>query len=395
MTRVAIFTDNDFSKVNGVTTTLKALLRHAPSDIQARVYTLSDVAAADPGYLALRSWGLPIPFYSEMAVYAPRLGEFRRHLRDEQVGVVHVSTPGPVGLAARLLAPRARLRLVGSFHTHLTDYALRLSGSELLAAGMARYLRWLYATCDRVMVPSDDTRRRLESAGWPGERLSEWTRGVDTHTFSPARRSAALRAHWQVSEHRPALLYAGRVSREKDLALLPYVMAELCDRQCAYRLIVVGSGPMLPELRAACPDAVFTGTLSHDEVAIAMASADAFIFPSTTDTAGNVVLEAQACGLPVIVSDRGGPRENMHDGLTGLVCEAGRVDVFADAAEQLAKPDRRARFSAAARRYAAGRSWEQSLAPLWALYRQAAPDPSRANRTMAAPHRLPADAAAP
>jgi glycosyltransferase involved in cell wall biosynthesis len=128
---------------------------------------------------------------------------------------------------------------------------------------------------------------------------------------------------------------------------------------------------MLPELRSACPDAVFTGTLSHDDVAIAMASADIFVFPSTTDTAGNVVLEAQASGLPVVVSDRGGPCENLLPGESGIVCRGGDVTSFASAVQELSDPGRRASFSAAARRYAESRSWETSLAPVYAVYRAA------------------------
>jgi glycosyltransferase involved in cell wall biosynthesis len=170
-------------------------------------------------------------------------------------------------------------------------------------------------------------------------------------------------------------LYVGRVSPEKDLTILPSLLSALHARQCPYRLIVVGGGPMLAELRAACGDAVFTGTLSHDDVAVAMASADLFVFPSTTDTAGNVVLEAQASGLPVVVSDRGGPCENMINGESGIVCRGGDLSSFAAAVQELGDPARRRSFGAAARRYAESRSWEESLRPVYALYRAA---PARA-----------------
>jgi hypothetical protein len=135
-TRVAVFTDNDFSKVNGVTTTLKALLRHAPADVQPRIYTLSDIGTDVPDYLALRAWGMPIPYYREMSIYAPRIAEFHRQLQRDQIDLIHLTTPGPVGLSARYLASHAKLTLVGSFHTHLADYARRLSGSEIAATVM-------------------------------------------------------------------------------------------------------------------------------------------------------------------------------------------------------------------------------------------------------------------
>jgi glycosyltransferase involved in cell wall biosynthesis len=369
MTRVAIFTDNDFSKVNGVTTTLKALLRYPPADVQPRVYTLSDIGTEAADYLALRAWGMPIPYYTEMSIYAPRVAAFRQQLQRDRIDLIHLTTPGPVGVTARYLAWRARLDLVGSFHTHLADYARLLSGSELAATVMRRYLRWVYSTCDPVMVPSEDARRRLLKDRWRADRLTSWTRGVDVRTFRPARRSALLREHWRVCERRPAVLYVGRVSREKDLGMLPALLSALHARQCPHRLIVVGGGPMLPELQSACPDAVFTGTLAHDDVAVAMASSDIFVFPSTTDTAGNVVLEAQASGLPVVVSDRGGPCENLLRGESGIVCRGGDVASFATALQDLSDPVRRVAFSAAARRYAESRSWEESLEPVYALYR--------------------------
>jgi glycosyltransferase involved in cell wall biosynthesis len=190
----------------------------------------------------------------------------------------------------------------------------------------------------------------------------------------------------------PALLYVGRVSREKDLAMLPSLLSALHARHCHYRLIVVGDGPMRPELQAACGDAVFTGTLSHDDVAVAMASADVFIFSSRTDTAGNVVLEAQASGLPVIVSDCGGPRENMLDGESGIICRGGDVSAFAAAVQTLSDPVRRERFAAAARRYAESRSWEEALRPVYALYRAAHARAAAAGVTLSPPHRNQMDA---
>jgi glycosyltransferase involved in cell wall biosynthesis len=369
MTRVAVFTDNDFGKINGVTTTLKALVRHAPQDVRPRIYTLSDLGANEADYLALHSFGVPIPFYPEMAMYLPRLRAFRRHLQADGVRLLHLTTPGPAGLAVRYLVPRTGARLVGSFHTQLAEYTHLLSGSATLATGMRHYLRWLYGTCERVLVPSDDTRRCLASDGWAAERLAVWTRGVDVATFSPLRRSTSLRERWQVSDRRPALLYAGRVSREKGLSLLAPLVSQLRDRHVSHRLVVVGDGAMLPALRRACPDAYFTGCLTHDDVAVAMASADVFVFPSATDTAGNVVLEAQASGLPVVVSDQGGPHENMLAGESGYVCRAGDAGDFCNRIVSLLEPALRLRMSSTARRYAEGRTWDLSLAPVYSLYR--------------------------
>ena len=145
-------------------------------------------------------------------------------------------------------------------------------------------------------------------------KLQLWTRGIDTECFTPIRRSGALRDRWRVDHRRPAVLYVGRLSHEKGLDMLPAFQASLHRRGIEHRLILVGEGPMRAELQARCPDAIFTGALPHEQVAACMASSDVFIFPSETDAAGNVVLEAQASGLPVVVSMAGGPREEHRAG---------------------------------------------------------------------------------
>jgi glycosyltransferase involved in cell wall biosynthesis len=379
--RVAIFTDNDFGKVNGVTTTLNAVLRWRPSDIQARVYTAADVGVARPEYLALRSFGVGIPFYAEMKMYVPRFFAFLKHAKADGIELVHYTTPGPVGLAAMFVASRMKLPMVGSFHTQLSEYTALLSGSARLGQLMREYQRWPYGKCERILVPSIATRELLVAAKIRAEKIQLWTRGVDTDLFAPARRSAALREAWGVTDGRPALIYVGRLSREKGLDLVPPLARALRDAGVDHRLVFVGDGPMRQTLHQACPDAVFTGAMPHAEVAAAMASADVFLFPSRTDTLGNVVLEAQASGLPVLVSDEGGPRENILNGETGFICiEQGERRSaepselgMAPRALQLAR-DRAQRMAMgeAARAYALDRSWTRALAPLYQAYRDVA-----------------------
>lgn len=367
--RVAIFTDNDFDKVNGVTTTFRAALQSAPAGVRLRVYTAASLPVETDSYLALRSFGMPIPFYPEMQIYLPRFREFLKRARADRIDLVHLTTPGPIGLAALYVAWRLQLPLIGSFHTDLAAYATLLSGSSRLGALMQEYMRWPYGRCARVLVPSENTRQLLISAKSNPERIDVWPRGVDTTLFSPARRSSALREKWHVSDRRPALIYVGRVSREKGLLHLPAICDRLYKMGIEHRCIVVGDGPLLPTLRAALPDAVFTGALSRQAVAEAFASADCFVFPSTTDTAGNVVLEAQASGLPVVVSGTGGPRENMVAGVTGRVCHREDADEWAAAiALVLAQPER-TRYSQSARQYALTRTWERAMQPLYRAYR--------------------------
>jgi glycosyltransferase involved in cell wall biosynthesis len=369
--RVAVFTDNDFVKVNGVTTTLTAVLKWAPADLKIRIYTASDEHVDDPDYLALASRGAPIPFYGEMKIYVPRVREYIRRARADRIDVIHMTTPGPVGLAAMRVARRLGLPMVGSFHTDLAAYTTMLSGSAALGAVMRHFLRWPYGRCTRVLVPSESTRRLLAGANGDPDRIATWVRGVDCDAFSPDHRSQQLRAAWGVHDRRPALLYVGRVSREKGLGLLPDLQARLHALGVNHRFVIAGDGPMLPELRSQLVGATFTGALSRSEVARAFASADVFVFPSRTDTAGNVVLEAQASGLPVLVSDAGGPKENMVPDQTGVVVAGTDPGQWAAALAPLARdPARRRGVGECARAYAATRSWHEALAPLYQAYRE-------------------------
>jgi glycosyltransferase involved in cell wall biosynthesis len=367
--RVGIFTDNDFDKVNGVTTALRAVIEHAPAGLGARVYTCAPREVSSPTYRAFRTRGMPIPFYREMRMYLPPLGRLLREVREDGISVIHLTTPGPMGLAAMWIARRLRLPVVGSFHTDLVAYVRALSGSHALAYLMRQYMRWPYGRCAQVCVPSEASRALLAELQIHPDRVRVWRRGVSTSRFSPARRSDQLRTAWQVSEARPALLYVGRVSKEKGLAALAPLACALAQRGLAHRMVIVGDGPMRAELARALPGAIFTGTLPPEDVAVAMASSDLFVFPSRTDTAGNVVLEAQASGVPALVMRDGGPHENVDDGRSGIVC-SGPAALRNAVVHLLQCPDTRRAFSAGARVYAGTRQWSAALAPLYRAYEE-------------------------
>jgi len=364
--RVAVFTDNDFGKTNGVTTTWRAVLARADASQRVRIYTASDADVEQPDYLSVASFGAGLPWYREMRIYLPAVRRFMRQVASDGITVVHVATPGPVGLAGRWIARRAGLPLVGSYHTELGEYARLLSGSARLGRTLDGYMRWFYDPCASLLVPSYATARQLRSQGYRGEQLRVWPRGVDVERFSPERRSTALRRAWGVDDRRPVILYAGRLSAEKGLDLAARIQQCLHRRAVAHRFVFAGDGPMRADLQRRLPDAVFMGSLPHAQVAEVMASADVFLFPSATDTFGNVVLEAQASGIPVVVSDRGGPCQQMRPGVTGEVCRADDAESFAVALARLLRDrDWRTRMGNAARQLARDRPWDQALRPLF------------------------------
>jgi Glycosyltransferase len=232
---------------------------------------------------------------------------------------------------------------------------------------MHHYMRWPYGKCDRVFVPSEATRELLVRGHIAPSKIDIWRRGVETARFDPARRSASLRASWGVSNDRPALLYVGRVSREKGC---PSSNRSRTLSMHPARLIDWSSWAMVrcsASFATDAPTPSSPGTLATDDVAVAMASSDLFVFPSRTDTAGNVVLEAQASGLAVLVSDAGGPCENIRAGQSGFVCSAFE-DFASSAIDLLRNPSLRRRMGEGARQYALTRSWAAALDPLYRAY---------------------------
>jgi glycosyltransferase involved in cell wall biosynthesis len=368
---VAIFTDGDFGSADGVTATLSAAVQHAPAGVRLRVYTAARHAVDGAHCLALKSLGVPIPFSWETSMYVPRVGAYVDHARRDRIDVVHLTTAGPIGLAAMRVAKRLQLPLIGSVHADLAAYRALLGGSVRLGALVQKYVWWPYGRCLRVLVPSDHARRLLvgNRGGW--ERIEVWPSGVDARLFSPEKRSLRLREQWGVSERRPALIYVGRVSRETGVGLLPRIYGGLCALGIDHRFVIVGDGPMLAELRQRLPDAVCTGVLPRDGVAEALASSDLFVFPTRTDTAGSVVLEAQACGVPVLVTDSRGPRDNMVPGATGAARSDDDPMCWAYAITELLRGGRRAQMAESARAYALTRRWEVALQPLYRAYRDA------------------------
>jgi glycosyltransferase involved in cell wall biosynthesis len=296
-----------------------------------------------------------------------------RHAREDRIDVVHLATPGPVGVAGRRVASRLGVPVIGSFHTDLAACASSLVGSRQLAAVVRAYMRWAYEGCSRILVPSEHGRQVLVDAGIEPGRTDVWWAGVNTEVFAPRRRLFPLRERWHVAENRPALLYVGRLSREKGVDILPAIQDRLHALGVQHRFVLVGEGPMREELQGRMPDALFTGVLEGAALAEVYASADFFVFPSRTDTAGTAVLEAQASGLPIAVSDAGGPCEYMLPGRTGIVCQTADPVVWAEQiAATLRHPLLRGEMGRAARDYAMTRDWNTTLQPLYRTYREVA-----------------------
>jgi glycosyltransferase involved in cell wall biosynthesis len=322
-------------------------------------------------------WSVRIPRFPERRLYVPRVRPFARELDREGVDLVHVVTPGPLGLVGRRLARRFGVPVVGSCHAHFGERVEAVGGLPWLGRRVDNYVRWFYASSRMLLVPSNAARQRLVVQGDRPDRIRVWSGGVDPDRFSPSRASAKYRHRWQVDDRRLAIFYAGRLAVEEGLRLLAPLQRELYRRGVEHRFVIAGEGPMLDELRRECPESVFLGRAHQGQVAVAMASADLLLCPSASDACDHLVLEAQASGLPVIVSDAGPARHQMIPDATGAVCRAGDVAAFVDAIVRMRHPIVRRSMSVAARQHALTREWPETLRPLFDAWRDALGQPAR------------------
>lgn len=318
---------------------------------------------------------LPLPRYPELALALPPPHRMMHHVRRLDPQVVHVSTPGPVGLLGVWAARALRRPLLGVYHTDFPAYVERLFRSPRLAGAARLAMRAFYSRFAGVFARSGEYARALERLGLPPDRILPLRPGIDTRLFSPLRRDPVV---WDsipgARSDAVKVLYVGRVSVEKNLPLLVEVWRGVRAAAEA-QLIVVGGGPYLDTMRAALEghDAVFAGYRFGEELARLYASADLFVFPSATDTLGQVVMEAQCSGLPTLVSDRGGPREMVLEGVTGRVLPADDARAWIDAIVALVRdgPRRRA-MGHAASRHMREYSIERSFDDWWSAHRHAA-----------------------
>ena len=361
-----------FGDVNGVSLMIKSIAAEAQQHgRQLTVVTCLEQPTAGAAnvhnFAPVGSFGLPE--YDSQKVSFPPFLEVIEFLERERFGELIVSTPGPLGLAALAAGKLLGVPLSGIYHTDFPLYVRTLTEDEALEQLTWRYMYWFYDQMETIYVPSEYYRRQLIENGFDRKKLRVLPRGVDLARFTPAQRDANFWAARGAGEGLK-FIYVGRVSKEKNLDALLEAFVELKREPAAARsqLLVVGDGPYLAALsdRYRRADVIFTGFLDGEALAAAYASADVFVFPSTTDTFGNVVLEAQASGLPVIVSNRGGPAEIVAGGESGEIFDAAAPGALKGAMRRLLLDgELRARMSVNGIASAQASSWRQALDDLW------------------------------
>lgn len=373
--RIAFVTETYPPEVNGVSMTVARVVEgmrarsHAVQLIRPRQHE-ADAAVRVDGYQEVLMRGLPIPRYPNLKMGLPQTRTLLELWSAHRPDLVHIATEGPLGWSALRAARRLGLPVSSDFRTNFHAYAQHY-GISLLKRPVLAYLRYFHSRTACTMVPTESLRRELAEQGF--HDLSVVARGVDTVRFHPCKRSAELRRQWGAADDDSVAICVGRLAPEKNLTDLVAAFRAMRCIDARTKLVIVGDGPARQQLQAACPDAVLAGSRTGDDLAAHYASADVFLFPSLTETFGNVTPEAMASGLPVLAYGYAAAAQLIQSGDNGLLARYPSSQEFTDLAEQLAADrDHARRMGAAARRSAERLDWDTVIGQVEALFARVA-----------------------
>jgi glycosyltransferase involved in cell wall biosynthesis len=359
--RIAYVTETYPPELNGVSLTVERTVRY----LRGRGHNVELIRPRQPGEARLdasdelRTAGCAIPVYRELRFGLARIGPLVRRFQRTRPELVHLATPGPLPWAALAAARALGIATTSDFRTNFHQYS-RYYGIGFLADPVLGLLRRFHNLSERTFVPTRAAARELRAAGF--HNLTTVGRGVDTERFTPALRSAELRRQWQAGDG-PVLLMVGRVAAEKNVELGLRAFEHARAARPGTRMVVVGDGPARRRLEAAHPEVRFVGVQRGAELAAHYASSDVFLFPSLSDTFGNVVMEALASALPVVSFAAAAPAEHVDDGVSGRLVVPGDEEAYLAAVQAMTDPGlalapMRAAALAAARRA----TWPEVLA---------------------------------
>jgi len=366
------FTDT-IDDLNGVSRTIQKFSRLAMEmDKKMAVIASQSRPLSFPGWVVnfppIREF--PVPDYHSKLLSIPPFLEVLRFVEEEEFGMMYISTPGPVGFAALGISRILGIPAAGIYHTDYPRHVNHIVQDGKMGEFAGTAAAWFYSNVDIVLVPSGYYMDDLEKMGISRDRMRLFPRGTDCNLFSPDWKSDEFIRRFGGNPESVKLLYTGRISREKDLDVLAKAFIIARNNMSNLELYMAGDGPYLGNLvnQLSGKGCYFFGELHGEDLSRAYASGDIFVFPSSTDTFGNSVLEAQASGLPAVVSDSGGPQEIIQPGKTGLVFTSHDPESMAKRILEIARSKELMKtMSKNARKMAIGRSWEKAFSELWSI----------------------------
>jgi glycosyltransferase involved in cell wall biosynthesis len=369
--RIAFVTETYPPEINGVAVTIERIVKglhernHELQLVRPR-QSRTDFADTEPRFQEILMRGLPIPRYPSLKMGLPS----KRALVDlwslKRPDIVHIATEGPLGWSALQAVHRLKLPVSSDFRTNFHAYSKHYGVGWLHKPIMA-YLRKFHNQTQCTMVPTEGLRRSLEEYGF--QNLSVLARGVDADLFDPARRSEALRQSWGAGPDTTVVLHVGRLAPEKNLRTLIVAYEAMRAVNTDVKLVLVGDGPARAEIQVRCPGAVFAGMRAGDDLASHYASGDVFLFPSLTETFGNVTPEAMASGLAVVAYDYAAAAQLIRSGENGVLAPFDVEPQFVRAATDLAsQPQRIRELGTRARRTACEIGWARIIEQLESVF---------------------------
>lgn len=336
--RIAVVTETWPPEVNGVAVTLAKLVqglcrRNHDVQLVRPKQVKNEVPQHNEGFEEVLMRGMPIPRYPELKLGLPSKKNLIKAWTLRRPDVVHIATEGPLGWSALQAAKVLKLPVTSDFRTNFHSYSQHY-GVGWLRKPIVAYLRKFHNATSCTMVPTHALNNELAQHGFLN--LKVVARGVDTTLFNPSRRNPDLRAQWQADDSTVVLISVGRLAPEKNLGQVMACYEALKSAGARIRLVLVGDGPLRESLAQRCPEAIFAGMLTHDALAEYYASADLFLFPSQTETFGNVTVEALASGLPVLAFDCAAATDWVKQGINGWLVPESQPEAYVTTALRVA-----------------------------------------------------------
>jgi len=336
--RIAVVTETWPPEVNGVAVTLAKLVqglcrRNHDVQLVRPKQVKNEIPLQNLGFEEVLMRGMPIPRYPELKLGLPSKKNLVKAWTLRRPDVVHIATEGPLGWSAMQAAKVLKLPVTSDFRTNFHSYSQHY-GVGWLRKPIVAYLRKFHNATACTMVPTQALKNELSQHGFLN--LKVVARGVDTALFNPSRRSAELRSKWRADAQTVVLISVGRLALEKNLGQVMASYESLKSAGAKVKLVLVGDGPMRETIAQRCPDAIFAGMLSHDALATYYASADLFLFPSLTETFGNVTVEALASGLPVLAFDCAAATDWVKQGVNGWLVSEAEPEAYVSTAMKVA-----------------------------------------------------------